>query len=115
MTSEKLSRQRSVDTSKETCVYVSKGESGLNNTLSYTVGTPSASRAPLSDGLQDGTQTLAINYIRRGGGGRGGVKECSQASLWRRVQWQKVMFSRRSTGLHCPTPTELLSIFVHDE
>ena len=55
-------------------MYVSKGESGLNNTLSYTVGTPSASRAPLSDGLQDGTQTLAINYIRRGGGG-GGVSK----------------------------------------
>ena len=76
MTSKKLSRQRSVDTGKETCVYVSKGESGLNNILSYTVGTHSASRARLNDGLQDGTQTLAINYIRGGGGGC--VKE------WRR-------------------------------
>lgn len=66
---------KSVDTGKETCVYVSKGESGLNNILSYTVGTHSAFRARLSDGLQDGTQTLAINYIRGGGGG--GVKECS--------------------------------------
>ena len=53
-------------------MYVSKGESGLNNILSYTVGTHSASRARLSDGPQDGTQTLAINYIRGGGGGGGG-------------------------------------------
>ena len=93
-------------------MYVSKGESGLNNTLSYTVGTPSASRAPLSDGLQDGTQTLAINYIRRGGGGEGGcqrmfagvVMETSpvaESYVFSTINWPSLSYTNRASLDFC--------------
>ena len=68
-----MSRQWSVDTGKETFVYVSKGESGLNNILSYTVGTPSASRARSVMVSKMAHKHWRLITSERGAG----VKECS--------------------------------------